>query len=123
MEWYSVEDEAAQERLVGAWNDAPVENLEVLSMLMEVAKEQVLAHAPAIVPEVTVVDGIVQSIIVIPARYVLAQRAVAIKIWDSNRSSEGGAVGEEPFAFVASPAMQKWIRAIVRPADGKPDAY
>lgn len=50
--WFSVTDSAQQERLLRAWDDAPVENLETCGMLLEVARDQVIAYAPATTPAV-----------------------------------------------------------------------
>lgn len=46
VQWYSVDDEDAQQRLVAAWEDAPIENLETLEYLLTTAREQVIAYAP-----------------------------------------------------------------------------
>lgn len=49
MKWYTAPaDDADGEltRLVAAWPDAPVLNLEVLGMLLEIARDDVLAYAP-----------------------------------------------------------------------------
>lgn len=44
--WYSAEGGGAQ-RVLAAWKDAPVTNLELLGMLLEVAQDQVMEYAPA----------------------------------------------------------------------------
>lgn len=46
VQWYSVDDEGAIQRLVAAWEDAPIENLETLDFLLTTAREQVIAYAP-----------------------------------------------------------------------------
>lgn len=46
MLWYSADTDDAVDRLVAAWSDAPVENLEVCQMILEVAREQVVEFAP-----------------------------------------------------------------------------
>ncbi|HWU29828.1 MAG TPA: hypothetical protein VN041_12175 [Microbacterium sp.] len=47
--WFTATDET---RLLAAWSDAPIENLEVCGMILEVAREQVIAYAPADTPAV-----------------------------------------------------------------------
>ena len=45
--WYTTADET---RLLAAWRDAPIENLEVCAFILEAARDQVLAYAPAVIP-------------------------------------------------------------------------
>lgn len=45
--WFSVNTPDETERLIGAWSDAPIENAELIGMLLEIAREQVEAYAPA----------------------------------------------------------------------------
>lgn len=45
-DWYTTDSDEAQERLHDAWPDAPLDRLEVCTMLLEVAQEQVIAYAP-----------------------------------------------------------------------------
>ena len=40
VQWYTVADTPAQERLVAAWEDTPIENLEVLGMILSTAQRQ-----------------------------------------------------------------------------------
>lgn len=51
-QWYSVATPDEQDRLVGAWPDAPIENLEVCEFILDTAREQVIAYAPTEVPPV-----------------------------------------------------------------------
>lgn len=44
--WYGVGDQAAQDRLVAAWPDAPVENLETLGFLLGTARDQIVSAMP-----------------------------------------------------------------------------
>ena len=46
--WYGAIGQTAQDRLLAAWPDAPIENEETLGFLLSVARDQVLAFAPAI---------------------------------------------------------------------------
>ncbi|MGB3375925.1 MAG: hypothetical protein WBA87_12415 [Microbacterium sp.] len=50
--WYSASDSEAQERLGSAWSDAPIENAELCDMILDTAREQVIAYAPATTPPV-----------------------------------------------------------------------
>lgn len=45
MTWYSIATPEEKERLLGAWSDAPIENVELCSMLLDVARQQVVAFA------------------------------------------------------------------------------
>ena len=50
--WYGAIGQTAQDRLLAAWPDAPIENEETLGFLLSVARDQVLAFAPtAIAPQ------------------------------------------------------------------------
>lgn len=119
MNWYTASEDQPEEveRLLNAWAEAPVENLEVLGMILDTAREQVLAYAPASVPP-TVSGGYIVATPT-PARYVLAQLRQAQSIWDAGRVSTTGDIGEGGFVFTPRP-MDKTIKAIIRPADGKP---
>lgn len=111
-EWFTfaVDDEPAIERLEVEWPDAPMNRPETLGMLLEVAREQVIAYAPAPAdpPEP------------IPSRYVYAQLKQAENLWNAGRASSSGDVGVDGFMFVPRP-LDKTIQKIIRPADGKPD--
>lgn len=45
-DWYSVETDTQTERLLGAWPGAPAENLELLGMLLDTARNAVVTYAP-----------------------------------------------------------------------------
>lgn len=119
-EWYGVADEEAQQRVLGAWKDAPLDNLEVCSMILATAREQVLACAPE-PPEdsLAVIDGVLTNTFVIPESYVYAQRLVAMKTWQSEQANAGGDVSAEGFTFTPY-QRDRLIREIIRPKDGKP---
>jgi hypothetical protein len=115
--WYTAEDSAAQDRVRGAWSDAPIENAELCSMILDVAREQVIAYAPAPDP---VPSG--EPVPDPPARYVYAQLQQARNLWNSGRTTGEGEVGAEGFVFRPYP-LDKTIKQIIRPLDGKPDVY
>lgn len=119
-EWYSVADSDAQERLLLAWPDAPLANLEVCGLILGTAREQVIAYAPEPpADDVTVVDGIITSATVTPDRYVLAQLRQAENLWNAGRVNSSGDVGVDTFTFTPRP-LDKTVRQIIRPVDGKP---
>jgi len=145
-EWYTVEGDtpeeavAAQERLVAAWVDAPTGNLEVCDMLLEVAREQVIAYAPdpeEAQDEVSAVldfwgysAATVTAVLALleldpPAdpikRYVYAQLGQATNLWNAGRVSSDGDTGMDGFVFTPRP-LDKVIRSIIRPVDGTPNA-
>lgn len=107
-EWYSVTSEEAVDRLHLAWDDAPIENLELLGFIMETAQDQVIAYAPVLAADEDV-----------PNRWVYAQLQQAKNLWNAGRVSSSGDVGVEQFSFTPRP-LDKTIRNIIRPADGKP---
>lgn len=119
-EWFTVADSDAQERLLLAWPDAPLANLEVCEMLLDTAREQVIAYAPEPpADDVTVVDGYVTSATVTPVRYVYAQLRQAENLWNAGRVSSSGDIGVDTYTFTPRP-LDKTIKQIIRPVDGKP---
>lgn len=114
--WYSapVDDHEAQERLVAAWPDAPISNLEVCALLLSTARDQVTDYAPAPAP---VPSG--EPVPDPPDRYVLAQLQQARNLWNSGRTTGEGEVGADGFVFRPYP-LDKTIKQIIRPVDGKP---
>lgn len=119
-EWYTTASPDEQERLLAAWQDAPIENLEVLEALLDTAREQVLAYAPEPPADaLTVVDGYVVPGAPIPSRYVLAQLQQATNLWNAGRVTSSGEIGGEGFTFTPRP-MDRTIKQIIRPPDGKP---
>ena len=109
--WYTADpdDAATVQRVRAAWKDAPIENLEVLSMILDVAKAQVLAYAPELPND----DAY-------PARYVLAQLMQARTLFQAGQVASAGTVGEGEYVYTPRP-MDKTVRTIIRPEDGKPD--
>lgn len=120
--WYTVDTTDEQDRLVAAWADAPIENLELCGLILETAREQVLAYAPTLEEEVTVVDGYVSYTVTIPDRYVYAQLQQATNLWNASSVSSDGDMGGEGYTFTPRP-LDKTIRTIIRPQDVKPDVY
>lgn len=125
--WYNVATPDEQARLVAAWEEAPIENEELCSSLLEVARGQVTAYAPD--PDghgqVGSYGGYIQADAPIwdvdnpPVNYVYAQLQQAINLWNAGRSSQDGTVGAEGFSFTPRP-LDKVIRNIIRPLDGRP---
>ncbi len=107
-DWYSVATSEQTDRLLAAWTDAPIENVELCGTLLEVAQEQVLAYGPVLE------DGAP-----VPSRFVFAQLRQAENLWNAGRVSSGGEAGVEQFSFTPRP-LDKTIRGIIRPTDGKP---
>ena len=110
--WYSAETSDEQERLLAAWSDAPVENIEITGMLLEVARIQVMAFAPE-------EDSAIESDT--PLRLIYAQLMQAQTLWKAGRANENGDIGTDGYSFQPRP-MDKAIRSIIRPMSGVPDA-
>lgn len=117
-EWYSVATEDDQDRLVAAWADAPIENLETLGYMLDTAREQVIACAPA--------PGETDDYQADPAgTYVYAQLQVTKKVWNADQvgnGNSGDAIGAESYTFTPY-QRDRLIREIIRPRDMKPDVY
>ena len=112
--WYGTNGQTAQDRLLAAWPDAPIENLETLGFLLSVARDQVLAFAPtAIAPQNWDTAPLDRS--------VYAQLQQANNLWNAGRVASSGDIGDGSFTFIPRP-LDKTIRQIIRPVDGKPHA-
>lgn len=112
-DWYSVDDEDAVARLTAAWLDAPVENEERLGMLLEIAKDQVIACAPEPAEE----NGWATDP---PSRFVEAQLQVVRKSWSADQAtSDGGEAGAEGYTWTPY-QRDRYIRELIRPKDMKP---
>ncbi|WP_314473870.1 hypothetical protein [uncultured Microbacterium sp.] len=133
MEWYSASNEEAIDRINAAWSDAPTDDVELCEMLLEVARGDVLAYAPADTPaeQVTrlltvlgypaatislVVAALGEVAPVAPARYVFAQLQQAKNLYNAGRVV-GGQVGADGFSFVPRP-LSKEIQKVIRPQSG-----
>lgn len=112
--WYTVDGATAQTRLLAAWRDAPIENLEVCGFILDAARDQVIAYAPApaVVPE-----G--QPVPEPPSRYVYAQLQQAKNLLVAGSVSSGGGLGDGEFTYEPRP-LDKAIKNLIRPVDGKP---
>lgn len=134
--WYSVND---QERLTNAWDDAPIEDEETCGFLLETARIQVLAYAPesatlgGALEETLARFGVSQHLAAVlalldvdpadpPFNYVFAQLRQAQNLWNAGRVTSSGDAGMESFTFTPRP-LDKTIKSIIRPTDGKPDVY
>lgn len=134
--WYSTSDEG---RLLGAWDDAPIEDSETCGFLLETARIQVLAYAPesatlgSAIEDALARFGASQHLDAVlavldtepsdpPFNYVYAQLRQAQNLWNAGRVSGGGEVADGQFSFTPRP-LDKTIRGIIRPEDGKPDVY
>ncbi len=107
--WYTAATPGEADRLLSAWPDAPIENAELCGMLLDVAREQVVAFAP----ELSEGEEL-------PARYVFAQLMQAQTLWAAGRADENGNIGTEGYSFVPRP-LDKTIRSIIRPTSGAAD--
>lgn len=134
--WYSTTN---QERLLSAWEDAPIEDEETCSFLLETARIQVLAYAPesdtlgAAIEETLARFGASEHLAAVlalvgadpadpPFNYVFAQLRQAQNLWKAGSVNSQGQQGVEQFTFTPRP-LDKTIRGIIRPTDGKPDVY
>lgn len=138
-DWFTFDpdDEASVARLIDAWPEAPVDRVEVCDMLLEVAREQVIAYAPdpstaeaavaAVLERFGMQDKLAAVLAVLatdpitdpPRRYVYAQLQQSAVLWNAGRTAPDGTVGDGAFMFTPRP-LDKTIRSIIRPADGKP---
>jgi len=118
--WYSAEDTLELQRLLEAWPDAPLDREEVLGMILDVAKVQVIAFGVGIpedvLPEdVVLVDDEGEEIDP-PPRFVYAQLQQATNLWNAGRVSSAGDVGMDGYTFTPRP-LDQTIRGIIRPLD------
>lgn len=108
--WYEATTEGAA-RIEAAWKDAPTDNLELCDLIFETAREQVIEYAPA-PTEGEDINGEPKG------RYVYAQLQQARNLWLAGRTDSNGDIGGD-FAFTPRP-LDKTIRDIIRPVNGKP---
>ncbi|MGP6171975.1 hypothetical protein ACTU6V_12305 [Microbacterium sp. A204] len=106
--WYTTTPPAEVDRLRAAWEDAPVENMEVLGFILETAQEQVIAYAPELAEDAP-----------IPNRWVYAQLQQATNLWNAGTVTSSGDVGVDQYSYTPRP-LDKTIKGIIRPIDGKP---
>lgn len=119
--WFSVSTPEGEERLLGAWPGAPVENAEVIEMILDVAREQVIAYAPA---ELEIGSELFTdcSGCPVPARFVYAQLQQARNLWNAGQAGGDGQIGAEGFSFTPRP-LDKTIRQIIRPTAGAASVF
>jgi hypothetical protein len=98
--WYGIS------QLRREWRDAPSDDF-LLYQLLEVAKKQVMAFAPALKT-----PGV-------PVNYRLAQKMQARNLWNSAITDPSGAVGDDGFAIRPFP-MDWTVKNVLRPKRGKP---
>ena len=100
--WHDIESAREQ------WLDAETISDDTLEALLEVAQSQVIAYAPALPTE----D--------VPTNYAYAQLRQAQNLWNAGRVDALGGVGDGN-DFVARPFPLDWhVKAILRPARGRP---
>lgn len=109
--WYTVATPDETDRLVLAWPDAPIENMEVLGFILSTSRDQVLEYAPAVAVPYEV-DGV-------PENLVFAQLQQATNLWNAGRVTTGGEVGMESFSYTPRP-LDKTVKSIIRPSTGRP---
>lgn len=102
----------ARDRLLAAWPGAPLENLEVLSMLLTTAKGDVIAYAPEPAEDEDIEHDPLD-------RYVLAQLMQTRNLWNAGTTDSEGQIGEGGFTFTPRP-LDRTIRGVIRPRSGKP---
>lgn len=129
MQWYSAFDS----RIEDAWPDARAIDPEVLEMLLDVSRGDVLAYAKAETsaeevsqllnvlgyPAATislVVAALGEVVPGTPARYVFAQLMQAKNLYNAGRI-DAASVGPDGFSFVPRP-LSKEIQKVIRPQSG-----
>ncbi|CAI9386085.1 hypothetical protein [Microbacterium sp. T2.11-28] len=140
--WYTAAPGPGQTRLLAAWPGADsLVNPELVGMLLDVAKEQVLAFAPALEPaaqvrtlleDLGVEEASITAVITLldfednpsdpPTRYAYAQLRQAQTLWAAGEADENGNIGTEGFSYVPRP-LDKTIRGIIRPKSGTVDVF
>lgn len=131
--WYTTAD---PDRLLAAWSGAPIENDELCGFILDTARLQVISYAPAATTAQAAlaetllrfghIDQLEEVLAVLdlipdepPFNYVLAQLQQAKNLWAAGRADENGDIGTEGYSFTPRP-LDKTIRNIIRPVDGKP---
>lgn len=126
-DWYAVATPEQQTRLLAAWPGAPIENLDLAAMLLEVAQLQVWAFAPESGSDPDTSDMYGGDVyggataesawVTPPTRLVYAQLAQAKSLWSAGMADENGNIGTEGYSFVPRP-LDKTVRTIIRPTSG-----
>lgn len=135
--WFITGAGASLEDAHAAFPELPIENVELAGMLLDVAREQVLAFAADDEPTVQVADllknlGVEEAVIAqvitllgfeatepgIPTRYVYAQILQAKNLWFAGKGEDG----PEGFTFSPRP-LSKDIQRIIRPTSGVANVF
>ncbi|RKS84833.1 hypothetical protein DEU37_2890 [Microbacterium sp. AG790] len=133
-DWFS---DADLEDAHDAFPELPIENETLAGMLLDVAREQVLAFAADDEPVVQVTDllhnlGVEDATIAqvitlldleasspgVPTRYVYAQLMQAKNLWLAGKGEDG----PEGFTFSPRP-LSKDIQRVIRPTSGVADVF
>lgn len=111
--WHTRESvRAVDENGIPLWADADNLNDDMLDALLDVAREQVIAYAPALAADVAA-DAI-------PSRYVFGQLRQAQNLFAASAVNAGGQIGDGG-EFVITPRPLDWhVKGILRPARGRP---
>lgn len=110
--WYTADTPEAVDHLTAAWDDAPIENEELCSRLLSIARDQVVTYGPA--------EGENDDYIGAPPdRYVHAQLMLAQQVWNDARAVSDPDVGMDGFTFTPA-SLTKKIRQLIRPVDARP---
>jgi len=120
--WHTVESARDQ------WVDAPTDDGEdedaTLSELLVVAKEAVLAYAPALDTSDDLIideDGYIvnQDAEAIPESYRIAQLMQARNVWNSSKASPSGNLDNGEYGLSTFP-LDWQVRQLLRPKRGRP---
>ncbi len=105
--WHDVESARNQ------WVDAPLDDV-ALEQLLEVAKGQVIAFAPAL-PEPA--EGAEQTV---PEHYRMGQLMQARNLWNAGKvDTASGGMGDD--TFIVRPRPLDWtVKQVLRPRKGVP---
>lgn len=127
--WYSATTPEQTDRLLAAWSDAPIEDLELCNFLLDVARMQVEEFAPAIPDANPIVDAFEEELgtatdpaVGVPFNLVYAQLVQAQNLWNAGRAQSEGVVGSERYSFTPRP-LDKTVRSIIRPTSGVPRVF
>lgn len=125
--WYSATTPEETDRLLAAWSDAPIENLETCNFLLDVARLQVEEYAPATPGTNPIVDAFEAElgetpVDGVPFNLVYAQLIQAQNLWNAGRAQTEGEVGPEGYSFTPRP-LDKTVRSIIRPTRGAADVF
>lgn len=115
-DWFTNDTPEEQERLFEAWGDSSAIPDEVLGMILEVARTQVVAYGYGLPDNILPVDLSPSWITPVPTHYVYAQLQQAINLWNAGRVTSAGDVGLDGYTFTPRP-LDKTIRGIIRPLD------